>query len=70
MQQPYDDVKEHTPMTIALSHGGTTVYSSPAQSTEVLVGTTEGVATIARDGAGWRLWPGILSPSALAWSVE
>jgi photosystem II stability/assembly factor-like uncharacterized protein len=50
-----DQNEEHTPMTIALSHGGTTVYSSPAQSMEVLVGTTEGVATIARDGAGWQV---------------
>ena len=54
MQQRHDDDEEGTLMTIALSHGGTTVYASPAPSTELLVGTTEGVVTIARDGAGWQ----------------
>ena len=39
-------------MTIALSHGGTTIYSSPSPSNEVLVGTREGVVTIARDNSG------------------
>ena len=44
-------------MAIALSHGGTTIYSSPSRSNEVLVGTKEGVVTIQRDGAGagWRV---------------
>ena len=38
-------------MAIGLSHGGTTIYSSPSPSKEVLVGTREGVVTIARDGS-------------------
>src|SRR6266403_3114288 len=44
-------------MTIALSHGGTTIYSSPSPSTEVLVGTREGVLTIARENsdAEWQV---------------
>ena len=42
-------------MAIGLSHGGTTIYSSSTPSHEVLVGTREGVATIARDGSGWRV---------------
>jgi photosystem II stability/assembly factor-like uncharacterized protein len=44
-------------MTIALSHGGSTIYSSPAPSKEVLVGTREGVVTIARatSGPDWRV---------------
>src|SRR6266542_4737632 len=40
--------EEENYMTIALSHGGTTIYSSPMPSKEVLVGTREGVVTIAR----------------------
>lgn len=40
---------------IALSHGGTRIYSSPAPSREVLVGTAGGVVTLERDaGGGWR----------------
>src|SRR5688500_4231015 len=43
-------------MVIALSHGGSTIYSSPTPSQEVLVGTREGVVTIARDaGSAWRV---------------
>jgi photosystem II stability/assembly factor-like uncharacterized protein len=42
-------------MVIALSHGGTTIYSSPEPSAEVLVGTLHGVATLVRDDDGWRL---------------
>jgi photosystem II stability/assembly factor-like uncharacterized protein len=44
-------------MTIALSHGGTTIYSSPSPSNEVLVGTREGVLTIARENsdAQWQV---------------
>jgi len=42
-------------MAIGLSHGGSTIYSSPSLSKEVLVGTREGVAIIARDGSGWKL---------------
>ena len=37
-------------MAIGLSHGGSTLYSSPSPSREVLVGTREGVVTIERDG--------------------
>jgi len=42
-------------MAIGLSHGGSTIYSSPSLSKEVLVGTKEGVAIIAREGSGWKL---------------
>ena len=44
-------------MTIGLSHGGTTIYSSPSLSNEVLVGTREGVVTIARTSpaADWKI---------------
>ena len=44
-------------MAIALSHGGPTIYSSPAPSKQVLVGTIEGVALIERDdhGSGWHV---------------
>jgi photosystem II stability/assembly factor-like uncharacterized protein len=42
-------------MAIGLSHGGTTIYSSPSLSNAVLVGTREGVAIIERQGAEWRV---------------
>src|SRR4029434_7730099 len=44
-------------MAIGLSHGGSTLYSSPSPSREVLVGTREGVVTIEREASGseWRL---------------
>ena len=42
-------------MAIGLSHGGSTIYASPTLSKEVLVGTKEGVAIIAREGSGWKL---------------
>ena len=44
-------------MAIALSHGGSTIHSSPTPSKEVLVGTREGVVTIARatSGSDWRI---------------
>jgi photosystem II stability/assembly factor-like uncharacterized protein len=38
-------------MTITLSHGGTTIYSSRSPSNGVLVGTREGVVTIARENS-------------------
>ena len=41
-------------MTIALSHGGPTVYSSDERSRRVLVGTAKGVVTLEREGDGWR----------------
>ena len=44
-------------MAIGLSHGGSTLYSSPSPSQEVLVGTREGVVTIERETSGseWRV---------------
>jgi photosystem II stability/assembly factor-like uncharacterized protein len=42
-------------MAIGLSHGGTTIYSSPALSPEVLVGTREGIAIVERQGSAWRV---------------
>jgi photosystem II stability/assembly factor-like uncharacterized protein len=44
-------------MAIGLSHGGSTIYSSPSPSQEVLVGTREGVVTIQREAPGsqWRV---------------
>ena len=44
-------------MAIGLSHGGSTIYSSPSPSSEVLVGTREGVVTIERpvSGSEWRV---------------
>jgi photosystem II stability/assembly factor-like uncharacterized protein len=42
-------------MAIGLSHGGTTIYSSPALSKEVLVGTREGITLIEREGSAWRV---------------
>ena len=44
-------------MAIGLSHGGTTIYSSPSLSSEILVGTREGVVTIARAGSAsqWKV---------------
>ena len=44
-------------MAIALSHGGTTSYTSPSPSNQVLVGTVEGVLSIERneDGSGWHV---------------
>jgi photosystem II stability/assembly factor-like uncharacterized protein len=44
-------------MAIGLSHGGSTIYSSPALTQEALVGTREGIAIIRRDSPAsqWRL---------------
>ena len=44
-------------MAITLSHGGPTIYRSPARSRHVLVGTVEGVVRIERDaaGLGWHV---------------
>src|SRR3989442_15560281 len=43
-------------MAITLSHGGPTIYRSPAPSRQVLVGTIEGVVCLEREsgGSGWR----------------
>lgn len=44
-------------MAITLSHGGPTIYRSPAPSRQVLVGTIEGVVCLEREsgGPGWRV---------------
>jgi photosystem II stability/assembly factor-like uncharacterized protein len=44
-------------MAITLSHGGPTMYRSPAPSRHVLVGTIQGVVCIERDaeGSGWHV---------------
>ncbi len=41
--------------TIALSHGGPTIYSSPAPANQVLIGTIQGVVCLERgaDSSGW-----------------
>ena len=38
---------------LGLSHGGTTIYSADHPSDEVLVGTTDGVVKLRRDGERW-----------------
>ena len=38
---------------IGLSHGGTTIYASDPPSDEALVGTTDGVVKLRRDGERW-----------------
>ena len=43
-------------MFIGLSHGGTTIYSSPSRPDEVWVGTKEGIVVIERAaGDGWTI---------------
>jgi photosystem II stability/assembly factor-like uncharacterized protein len=44
-------------MALGLSHGGTTIYSSPFRSEEVWVGTKEGIVVIERatGGTEWRV---------------
>ncbi len=42
-------------MTIALSHGGPTIYESAEASNRVLVGTARGIAVLERDGGGWQV---------------
>src|SRR5215475_7728357 len=44
-------------MAITLSHGGPTIYRSPAPSKQVLVGTLQRVVCIERDadGPGWHV---------------
>jgi photosystem II stability/assembly factor-like uncharacterized protein len=48
-------------MPIALSHGGSTIYSSPSLSKHVLVGTKEGIAIIERERSEWRVSPRTLT---------
>jgi photosystem II stability/assembly factor-like uncharacterized protein len=44
-------------MAIGLSHSGPNIFSSPSPARELLVGTLDGVAVLARDGLGapWRV---------------
>ena len=44
-------------MAITLSHGGPTMFRSPAPSKQVLVGTIDGVVCMERDaaGSGWHV---------------
>src|SRR5712691_10759273 len=44
-------------MALTLSHGGPTIYRSPAPSRQVLVGTIQGVVCMERDpaGPGWHV---------------
>jgi photosystem II stability/assembly factor-like uncharacterized protein len=42
-------------MTIALSHSGTSVYSSDSPSRELLVGTADGIVTLERAGSAWQV---------------
>jgi photosystem II stability/assembly factor-like uncharacterized protein len=42
-------------MALALSHGGTNVYSNTAPSDEVVIGTTDGVVIMKREGSGWAV---------------
>lgn len=42
-------------MAISLSHGGSTIYSSPTPSKQILVGTREGAVTLERDGSSWQV---------------
>lgn len=44
-------------MAITLSHGGPTMYRSPAPSQQVLVGTIQGIVCMERDagGRGWHI---------------
>jgi len=39
-------------MPLTLSHGGDTIFSTASRSEEVLVGTTEGIVFLKRDGGG------------------
>ncbi len=41
-------------MAIAVSHGGSNVYSAERPSTELFVGTQNGVVVLERTGGGWR----------------
>src|SRR6266852_1867161 len=54
--RPQTGLKEAT-MAITLSHGGPTIYRSPAPSRHVLVGTIDGVVCLERDsgGSGWHV---------------
>src|SRR5437899_2295356 len=46
-------------MAIALTHSGTAVYSSDTPSNELMVGTADGIVTLARieprSGSAWRI---------------
>lgn len=42
-------------MAIGLSHGGSTIYSSPSLSKELWVATKEGIVALERRGSGWSV---------------
>jgi photosystem II stability/assembly factor-like uncharacterized protein len=42
-------------MAIGLSHGGTTSYSNPAPSRDLLVATLDGIVTLRRADSGWTI---------------
>ena len=48
-------------MAIGLSHGGSTIYSSTSPSSQVLVGTKEGIVVLERDGKTWRIADSVLT---------
>lgn len=47
-------------MTIALSHGGPTIYSSDVKSDELLVGTAKGITKLRRDVDCWKVGATVL----------
>jgi photosystem II stability/assembly factor-like uncharacterized protein len=59
-------------MTIALSHGGTTIYSSTAHSNRILIGTREGAIAIERDAAKqeWRVAQRAMTDKHLSAIIE
>ncbi|HWH78986.1 MAG TPA: sialidase family protein, partial [Candidatus Binatus sp.] len=57
-------------MAIGLSHGGSTIYSSPTPSTQILVGTREGAITIERDGSTWQVARRALSDKHISAIVQ
>jgi len=42
-------------MSVGLSHGGTTMYTAHEPSTEVLVGTMDGLVALRRSGGSWSV---------------
>lgn len=59
-------------MAIGLSHGGSTIYSSVSLSSEVLVGTREGVVTIERSASGseWQVQHRALTDKHISAIIE
>jgi photosystem II stability/assembly factor-like uncharacterized protein len=50
-------------MAIALTHAGPNMYRAKEPSSEVLVGTTDGIVAIRREGADWRVADHVLGGS-------